>query len=615
MRRGGIVLCPPLAHEFDFAHRLFVEWARNLTERGWSVLRFDYRGHGDSSGTFDQLTLADYADDIRRAIAAFEQRSGIRCHALGGLRWGATLAAQVWSELARPGPLILWEPILDGPQYLNGLLRTLLAKQMARPTGPARTRAELKQEIEAGGEVILEGRPLRPPFVRSLEGFDFPAIIPRLSAPTLLGEVRKQATGPVNRKLAQLHAKWSGKGTCEHASIAAPPLWFGSLIQDYAPRVTPDELFQITGDWLAERWGAEMQTADDRSGDAAAFRSKQDPRRKRPAIAVESVACFDTQETDQPIQFSVQGHRCTGILHTPPAWDSSRPVILFPPQGMNLRSGWNQLHQRLAKRLGEAGWASLRFDARGLGNSEGSLDFRTGADLFHSIETGGHIPDTLEAITWLEHNRDIHSVILIGVCGGAVTAGMLSGGDPRIAAVGLIELPLVFSRHPSERDGEPLWRYRDRLLSRKAWQKLLALRIDLRFHLRSLQTAAARRWRRGRQMQRDDRWLADQLGERVNLPLIHCLRQACAIQQPTLLTFGSTDNVEMYDRVRAVIHAQGSRQVTRRSVTGSDHDFLLPEHARQLGEVVAEWLEETFPVHEGTSVDAPGDHHFELPNA
>lgn len=116
-------------------------------------------------------------------------------------------------------------------------------------------------------------------------------------------------------------------------------------------------------------------------------------------------------------------------------------------------------------------------------------------------------------------------------------------------------------------------------------------------------------------MQRDDRWLADQLGERVNLPLIHCLRQACAIQQPTLLTFGSTDNVEMYDRVRAVIHAQGSRQVTRRSVTGSDHDFLLPEHARQLGEVVAEWLEETFPVHEGTSVDAPGDHHFELPNA
>ena len=236
------------------------------------------------------------------------------------------------------------------------------------------------------------------------------------------------------------------------------------------------------------------------------------------------------------------------------------------------------------------GWASLRFDARGLGNSEGSLDFRTGADLFQSIEMGGHVPDTLEAIAWLERNLDIHSVILMGICGGAVTAGMLLGGDPRIAAVALIELPLIRSRHPSQRDGEPLWRYRDRLLSWKAWQKLLALPSIFGFTYGLCKPPRADGGT-GPPTGHDDRWLTDQLGERGNLPLIHCVQQGCATQKPILFTFGSTDNAEMFDRVQAVIHSQDHLHVTRRTVTGADHDFLLPEHARQLGEVVADWLE------------------------
>ncbi|MEQ1800520.1 MAG: hydrolase 1, exosortase A system-associated [Gammaproteobacteria bacterium] len=74
------------------SHRQFVLLARDLARRGIPVLRFDYRGMGDSDGDF--RGFEDVSADIAAAMAAFRAASpGLREIVLWGLCDGATAAA------------------------------------------------------------------------------------------------------------------------------------------------------------------------------------------------------------------------------------------------------------------------------------------------------------------------------------------------------------------------------------------------------------------------------------------------------------------------------------------------------------------------------------------
>ena len=53
----GIVFCHPFAEEKLIVHRVMVNLARRLTKEGIYCLRFDYMGHGDSDGNFEDSTI------------------------------------------------------------------------------------------------------------------------------------------------------------------------------------------------------------------------------------------------------------------------------------------------------------------------------------------------------------------------------------------------------------------------------------------------------------------------------------------------------------------------------------------------------------------------------
>lgn len=113
------------------------------------------------------------------------------------------------------------------------------------------------------------------------------------------------------------------------------------------------------------------------------------------------------------------------------AWDRERHAAWFAPVAGQGSPG---LLARLADALARFGVASLRYDPRGCGESDGDWE---GSDLFSRID------DARDAIGAMRSRRelDLRRTAIVGHGEGAVIALSVAIGDPAIGAVGLIGAP------------------------------------------------------------------------------------------------------------------------------------------------------------------------------
>lgn len=148
---------------------------------------------------------------------------------------------------------------------------------------------------------------------------------------------------------------------------------------------------------------------------------------------------------------------------TPRAW-AGVVIVVGGPQ---YRVGSHRQFALLARDLARAGVPALRFDYRGMGDSDG--DART----FESIDE-----DIGAAVLALTREAGIGRIVLWGLCDGASAALMYAAHDTRI--VGIVAAN-PWARTPQ---GEARTRlrhyYLERIISRHFWRKVLGGRVDLR---------------------------------------------------------------------------------------------------------------------------------------
>lgn len=120
-----------------------------------------------------------------------------------------------------------------------------------------------------------------------------------------------------------------------------------------------------------------------------------------------------------------------GILSLPQGHDASaRSAVILLPAGLKYHVGPHGLNVQLARSLAAAGHLVLRFDPLGMGESDGALPAAPLADLWHAIGKGLFVDDALLAGQALRARHGVRSVVMGGVCGGALTGQLAAWRDP-----------------------------------------------------------------------------------------------------------------------------------------------------------------------------------------
>lgn len=218
----GWVFCHPFAEEKLWAHRVFVNMARELARKGMPVLRFDYRGYGDSDGRFEEFTLADHVADIRTAVAELRKRMPdlTRVNLLG-LRYGASLAVIAAADNPQVGRLVLWDPVVSMEQYLLDQLRSNLTTQMVLYGTVVTRREELVERIRAGEYVNIDGYDLGNPFFDAACAVQLLETAAKVDVPAQIIEIGRATQAP----RADLQALAEAFPDAQHQRVEELQFW------------------------------------------------------------------------------------------------------------------------------------------------------------------------------------------------------------------------------------------------------------------------------------------------------------------------------------------------------------------------------------------------------
>lgn len=127
----SIVLCNPIGFEYGRAHSVIRHLAKKLTANGYHVLRFDYYATGDSSGHSDEVSVDQCIKDITLSCDEIKTISATRKVTVVGYRYGALLASFA-SENYKFNRLVMWDPVVNGEQYLDDL-KTIHKQMLVDP--------------------------------------------------------------------------------------------------------------------------------------------------------------------------------------------------------------------------------------------------------------------------------------------------------------------------------------------------------------------------------------------------------------------------------------------------------------------------------------------------
>jgi pimeloyl-ACP methyl ester carboxylesterase len=152
-----VLLVGPFASERHYSYIPWVRWARYLAAGRIECLRYDYRGIGESTGVFEDMSLEHWIEDTELLAAWLKSRSPDVPLMLHGLGLGAILAGKTF-ETGVGDALLMWAPPENANRALRALLLRCISMEQAFKYGDKRKpAADYLRQLEDGDFLEVDG--------------------------------------------------------------------------------------------------------------------------------------------------------------------------------------------------------------------------------------------------------------------------------------------------------------------------------------------------------------------------------------------------------------------------------------------------------------------------
>jgi len=152
-----VIIAGPFGNERSRAYLTLVRWARFLANSGFRVVRFDYRGCGESSGSFSNQDFLRWEEDLEFVARTCQARFFGQPFILFGLRLGAILSARVFSR-GFGQALLMWNRLDSCETMLLETLRRKIASDAIENIATKGTSRQLYiRDLIAGRKIHVDG--------------------------------------------------------------------------------------------------------------------------------------------------------------------------------------------------------------------------------------------------------------------------------------------------------------------------------------------------------------------------------------------------------------------------------------------------------------------------
>jgi exosortase A-associated hydrolase 1/exosortase A-associated hydrolase 2 len=521
-----------------------------------AVLQIDLHGCGDSAGDFGDASWDGWKRDTAAAAAWLRARIGGPV-GLWGLRLGALLALDCARDPAiAPDRLLLWQPVTNGASYLTQFLRLRLAGDLLQEKGEKAGAGEksggtdaLRAQLRAGESLEVAGYRLAPALALAIDTLDGAKIAP--PCPVHWCELTAARERPLPPAGARVAAAWREQGTKVDVHLAQGPQFWSTPEIEEAPALVDTTAALWDDIALPATQSAFMPPVDGQAAGAS-------PR---------------------AITFDCHGESLVGVLDLPARPHGGRGVLIVVG-GPQYRAGSHRQFTLLARRLAAEGIPAMRFDYRGMGDSDGDIrnfeqvedDLRAAVDRF-MLEVPG-----------------LREVVLWGLCDGASASTLYAPLDTRITGLALLN-PWVRTEEGAAKAMLKHY-YKDRLLDPALWKKIASGQFDYAGAARSFfqlaGSALSPRRAEPNSAEQEQEAEAAPLPERMQAALSAFRGRVLVMLSGADLTAQEFGDVAGGSRPWRDLMA--SNRVTRHTLPGADHTCSQRPWQDQVEDWTCAWL-------------------------
>jgi exosortase A-associated hydrolase 1 len=280
------------------------------------------------------------------------------------------------------------------------------------------------------------------------------------------------------------------------------------------------------------------------------------------------------QFDERAFAFPCHGDWLYGIVSMPE--QPQRRGVLVVVGGPQVRTGSHRQFTLLARSLAQAGIPAMRFDYRGMGDSEGGQrDFEAvGEDVRAAVDRFfAEVPELTEVVLW-------------GLCDGASACAMYARGDSRVAGVALLN-PWVRTEAGAAKATLKHY-YRSRLLDAALWKKIARGQFDYIGAARSFARLAGSAFARKPAQESGESGAAAPLPDRMHAALADFSGKVLVVLSGADLT--AQEFAGLSSGSRGWQRLLSAPRFTHRRLPGADHTCSRREWHEQVAGWTCDWL-------------------------